>query len=232
MACVSFQKLSSRKIPEPQSIIKSSNKNKLPIGRELGKANRRMLIINQSLHTMAGGSIPDPTKTIVATRNDHGAVQVEINGGDRVGMRGKNLEAFPRLDIPNADSLIEGTRGKHVGLWIEIDAENIIGVAGEGFDEGAGGDVPDADGAIVGGGGKEAAVGGEGHVGDAGVVAMELVVGSVGGRDGVSAGGLVASAGSEEATVVGEFDGGDGAFVTGETMLEAVGFIGVGWLRR
>ena len=51
----------------------------------------------------------------------------------------------------------------------------------EGLDVGPSGDIPEAEGLVVGGGDEEARVGGEGEVGDALVVAMEVVERSEGG---------------------------------------------------
>lgn len=78
----------------------------------------------------------------------------------------------------------------------------------------AGGGVPNFDGFVVGSGGEEAGIGGEGEVGNALVVAVEVVEkGERGGGEGEDCGGFVGGGGGEEVAVGGEFDGGDCAFV-------------------
>lgn len=71
-----------------QSVIQSANKKKLAIGRELDEGDRRVLIVDQGLHTMAGPGIPNPTQAVIAAGDDQGAVAVEIYGCDGVGVGG------------------------------------------------------------------------------------------------------------------------------------------------
>lgn len=177
---------------------------------------------------MAGGGVPNAAEAVVAPGDDHGAVAVEVDGGDGLGVRREHAEAPPGPDLPDADGLVEGARGEHVAVGAEGEAEGVVGVAGERLHEAglaaaaAVAEVPDADGAVVGGGGDEAAVGGEGEVGDALAVARELGdgAGEVGGAP--DAEELVGGGRREEAAVGGELDGGHGAAVARQRRAQGV----------
>lgn len=191
-----------------------------------------MFLIDQSLHTMASRSIPNPTQSIIATRNDHCPIVIKINRCHRVRVCREDLKALSRLHIPNAYSLIKRAGGKHVGVRIKIQAEHVISVSTESLNGGPGGDVPEADGAVVGGGGEQAGIGGESHVRDALNVALEFVVSNSRRGNGVRTNGLVSRGGCKEAAVIGEFDCGKGTFVARERVFELVGFERLSWLRH
>lgn len=82
---------------------------------------------------MASGSVPNPAKAVVATGNDERAVAVEIDGGDGIGMRGKDLETPGGLDVPDPDGLVEGAGDEGVAVGAEGGAEDVVGVAVEGL---------------------------------------------------------------------------------------------------
>lgn len=192
-----------------QSVVQGANENELGVGGKLDKGNRRVVVVDESLHTVAGGGVPDSAEAVVAAGDDEGAVAVEVNGGDRVGVRGENLEALPGLDVPNPNGLVEGTGDDDVGLGVEVDAEDVVGVAVEGLDEGPSGHVPETEGLVVGGGDQEPGVRREGQVGHALLVPLVLLhrgqrqaVGvRVRVREAVRSEGLVGGGGGQEPPV-------------------------------
>lgn len=78
---------------------------------------------------MSGAGIPNPTESIITARDNHGAVAIKVNGGDRIGVGRQNLETFSGLNVPNPDSLVKSARDDHIGLRVEVDTEHVIGVA-------------------------------------------------------------------------------------------------------
>lgn len=148
-------------------IIKRCNKDKLAIGRKLGKRHRRHRDINQRLHPGPSLRIPNLTRAVVAPGNDQIAVSVETGGRDRHRVRTDHVHRLPRLDVPNPNGVVEAPGDEEIGLRVEIDAENPIRVAAEDFDALGGADEPDAEGAVVGGGADVGGVGGPGEVADA-----------------------------------------------------------------
>lgn len=49
-----------------QCVVKRANKDELPIGRKLDEGYRRVLIVNEGLHTVTSGRVPDPAEPIIA----------------------------------------------------------------------------------------------------------------------------------------------------------------------
>lgn len=163
-----LQKTNSIKLKTHKSIIKSGNKNKLPIGRKLSKRNRRhIIIINQSLQQRPGRRIPNLTRPVMTPGDNQRAISVEMRRRHRHRMRPDHVHRPPRLHIPNPNRIVEGSGDNQIGLRIEIDAENPIGVALERLDALGVAHEPDAEGAVVGGGADVGGVGGPGEVADA-----------------------------------------------------------------
>lgn len=89
----------------------------------------------------------------------------------------------------------------------------------KGFDDGPSCDVPEAEGFVVGGRDNEAGIRGEGKVGDALFVAMEVMersdwgTGRIRRGEGIGFDGFVSGGRAEKTAIGGEFDGGNGGFV-------------------
>jgi hypothetical protein len=202
-----------------QIVIQSANKNKISIRRELNKGNGWIFINNQSLDAMTSPRIPDPTQAIITAGYNKRTISIKINTCNWIRMGRQHLQTLSTLHIPNSNSLIKRTRNNHTGIWVKADAKHIIGVPVKGFDGGPSCDVPEAEGFVVGGRDNEAGIRGEGKVGDALFVAVEVMErsdwgsGRTRGGEGIGFDGFVSGGRAEETAVGGEFDGGDGGFV-------------------
>jgi len=91
-----------------ESIVEGANENELGVGGKLNKGDGRVLVVDEGLDAVAGGGVPDSAEAVVAAGDDEGAVAVEVDGGDGVGVGGEDLEALAGLDVPNPNGLVEG----------------------------------------------------------------------------------------------------------------------------
>jgi hypothetical protein len=62
---VGLEALALAVIPQFEGVVEGGRQDIFTIGRELDKADRRIIIINQSLETLTRGRVPDPTEPVI-----------------------------------------------------------------------------------------------------------------------------------------------------------------------
>jgi len=91
-----------------EGVIQSGDENELAIGGEFGEGDSRNLIVDKGLQWSKSFGVPNFARTVVAGREDEGALAVVVHGGDGHGVAVDDLDAFAGLHIPNPNALVEG----------------------------------------------------------------------------------------------------------------------------
>ena len=82
VAAVRFQALAFAVVPQLEGVVERGSQDVLSVGRELDEGDRRVVVVDQGLETLAGSRVPDATQTVVTAGDDEGAVAIKVNCAD------------------------------------------------------------------------------------------------------------------------------------------------------
>lgn len=173
---VRLQALALRVVPQLERVVQCRRQDVLSIRRELDKAHRRVLVINQRLQALSTGRVPNPTQTIVTGTDNQGPIPVKVHRRHGIRVRRKCLQAFTRTHIPDPDRLIETAGHDQITLRIKVAAEDVVPVSLECLEQFAVVQLPDLQRLVVTGTDQQATVAAPGHITDAQFVARNRLV--------------------------------------------------------
>lgn len=88
MTRIRLQALALRVVPQLERIIQRGGQNVLAIGRELYKADGRIVVVDQGFQALSTGRVPYATEAVVAAAHDQRSVAIEMYRRNGIGMGG------------------------------------------------------------------------------------------------------------------------------------------------
>lgn len=132
-----------RKLPHPDSLIKTATDQMLPTRRKSHGVNTILvaLLTLGDTDRIAGLDVPDADALVERAGGDVAAVGRHGDGGHAV-FDGECEDAGVGLDVPEADRAVAGAGGDVAAIAAEVERVDVLVVAGEGVADLLGGDVP------------------------------------------------------------------------------------------